>query len=222
VDTQTLKKLLRPAVAKTRRPAAQRRTRRLVAGESPAVPYRVEIGCGPTRRPGWVATDITWNAPYYLDGTKPWPFPAASVQYVYGDNVIEHLPLGPNRLLLRHAHEAMVPGGVIRLATPDVGRLVELYLACGPEAQALLAFHRQQGHVADHQVDVLRANFNEHGHHRGYLWDLESLSEELQAAGFKDPRRCQVGHSDDPVLRGLEDRIGTPEADVQLVVEARA
>jgi predicted SAM-dependent methyltransferase len=222
MDSGKLKDTIRPVVARTLRPSAKRRTRLLVEGGVPHEGFKVEIGCGPSRRPGWIATDVTWDAPYYLDGTKPWPFPAGSVQYVYGDNVIEHLPLQANRTLIRHAHVAMRSGGTIRLVTPDVGRLVEAYLSGGPVVDDLLAMYRGAGYTATHPVDVLRVTFTEFGHHAGYLWDWEAAAAELADAGFRNVRRCETGASSDPVLIALENRSNSAEASVQLVIEATA
>ncbi len=215
-----LKEALRPGLTRANKVRAQRRLAELLRVPAPSGGYRVEIGAGPHRIDGWVATDVTWNCPYWLDATSPWPFPRGSVRYVYGDNVIEHITLSQNRDLFREARAVMAPGATIRLCTPDIGRLVSLYNADDGETQEVLQFHRNEGHVAAHRVDLLRVAFTEHGHHVGYLWDFESLASELAAAGFANARRCDTGESGDPSLRGLEVRDSRVEAGIQLNVEA--
>jgi hypothetical protein len=65
-------------------------------------------------------------------------------------------------------------------------------------------------------------NFTEFGHHNGYLWDMETAATELADAGFQNIRRCETGVSGDPVLSALESRDNTPEAPLQLAIEATA
>jgi predicted SAM-dependent methyltransferase len=197
------------------RPVNAARFRRAVRASEGAL--RINLGAGDTRLPGWLNTDRNGTA-LHLDVTRPWGVRRGSVSHVYGDNVIEHFPLGVARRVLRHAHAALRPGGALRLATPDVEQTARLYLS---DPRALLERHRRHGYAIDHAVDVLRIVFTTAGHHRGYLWDFASLSYELAAAGFVDVARCAVGESTDPVLRGLEQRTEAAEAATTLVVEAR-
>ncbi len=194
------------------------RLRRLLAGSSP--PYRVELGAGPTEREGWIPTDVTATARYHLDATGPWPFAPGSVSHVYGDNMIEHVPLDGARALLRHAIEALQPGGRIRLVTPDVERCAEVYLERGDLARAQLDAHRGAGTRVEHLVDILRGVFIEYDHYRGYAWDFESLAAELDAAGFVSVERCELQRSADPVLSGLESRVLPVDRVTMLAIEA--
>jgi predicted SAM-dependent methyltransferase len=195
------------------------RLRRLVAGSSP--PYRLELGAGPVRRDGWIATDVGRRARYHLDATRPWPFAPGSVSHVYADNMIEHVPLDGARSLLRHASNALESGGRIRLVTPDVERCAEVYLGRGDRARAQLDAHRGAGTRVDHLVDILRGVFIEYEHWRGYAYDFQALSAELDAAGFSSIERCELQESADPVLRGLESRVLPVDRVTMLVVEAR-
>lgn len=194
------------------------RMRRLLASTSP--PYRVEIGAGPTEREGWISTDVAPPARYHLDATGPWPFPPESVSHVYGDNMIEHVPIDGARALFRHAIAAMQPGGRIRLVTPDVERCAEVYLEHGDLARAQLDAHRGAGTRVEHLVDVLRGVFIEYDHYRGYAWDFESLAAELDAAGFVSIERCELEDSVDPALRGLESRVLPVDRVTMLAIEA--
>jgi predicted SAM-dependent methyltransferase len=181
----------------------------------------VELGARTTRREGWIPTDVWWRARYHLDATRPWPFPPRSVSHVYADNMIEHVPIDGARALFRHAVGAMQPGGRIRLVTPDVERCAAVYLERGDLARAQLDAHRGAGTRVDHFVDVLRGVFVEYEHHRGYVWDFESLGAELEAAGFTSIERCELQDSADPVLRGLESRVLPVDRVTMLAVQAQ-
>lgn len=196
------KRVARPPLTRVNKLRAQRRLAEVLRQPRPPGGYKVEIGAGPHRATGWLATDVTWNCPYWLDATAPWPFPAGSVQYVYGDNVIEHISLRENRELFRQARAIMAPGGTIRFCTPDIGKLVGLYQSDDADTRETLIWQQSQGHAAEHPVDLLRIAFTEHGHHVGYLWDFDSLSTELVTAGFINPRRCGAGESSTRSCKG--------------------
>lgn len=200
------------------RPLAGVRLRRRLAGE--LAPYSIEIGSNRTTRPDWICTDIGWRARYWLDATERWPVPPRSVARVYGDNVIEHMHLDSAREAFRHAWEAMAPGARIRLVTPDAERFARMYLERGPLLDAHSERNRRHGYRVDHPVSVLRTVFAECGHHLGFIWDLDSLSTELAAAGFKDPARMPVNESSDDALCGLESRVEPADAELYLVLEA--
>ncbi|HEY1358856.1 MAG TPA: hypothetical protein VGF21_11175 [Thermoleophilaceae bacterium] len=209
----------RRALGTTRRAVASIRLRRFLASSAP--PYRVELGAGDTRRDGWLSTDVRRLAQHHLDATRPWPFAPGSVSHVYGDNMIEHVPIDGARALFSHAMTAMAPGGRIRLVTPDVEKCAEVYLERGDLARAQLDAHRGAGTRVEHFVDILRGVFVEYEHDRGYAWDFESLGEELKAAGFVSIERCELQESSDPVLRGLESRVLPIDRVTMLAVEAQ-
>lgn len=184
-------------------------------------PAKVHIGASVRTLAGWIDTDVH-GAAVRLDLLSPWPVPPNSIDYVYGDNVIEHFDLATARTVLGHIASAMRGGGTLRLSTPDAERAARQYLHGGPDLEAVLGRHRRAGYAVDHPVDVVRVLFAESGHHRGYIFDWQSLVHELGAAGFTGMRRCRVGQSSDPELRGLELR-DAPEDDLwSLVIEADA
>jgi len=69
---------------------------------------------------------ITW-----ADATKRIPIPDHSAEVVYASHMIEHLDRDEVLLFLKEAHRALAPSGVIRIAAPDLGKLVHQYLAEG-------------------------------------------------------------------------------------------
>ncbi len=191
------------------------------AAASFGFPLRIHIGAGTVILPSWLNTDVGWRSRLYLDITSPWPVPSHSTSHIYADNVIEHFPLEIARRILRHAFDALQPGGTIRLVTPGVDRIARIYLDDAATAERHLEFWRTTfGAQASHRVDLLRLTFNEFGHHRGYLYDWDALASELERAGYTQIRELKSGESDSPVLRGLESRTKEVEAATMLVVEA--
>ena len=183
-------------------------------------PVRVNIGCGNKPRDGWINTDVQWRADAYLDATKPWPVPAGSVDFVYADNVIEHVTLAQAREVFRHSFAALAPGGVFRLATPDVEAVARQYLENGELAQAGMARNRELGRDFVHPVQLIREVFVGAKHYLGFCYDLASISAEMAAAGFT-VERVPAGESRDPELAGLEVRMHPAEQATALIVEGR-
>jgi predicted SAM-dependent methyltransferase len=207
---------IRETVRNVNKPFAKARTRRALA-TSPR-PLKVEIG-GLTPREGWVVTNVNATTRNYLDCTAPWPIPDGSVQYVFSDNVIEHIPLAAGRAMLQQAYNSMVPGGVIRIVTPDIRKHVELYLAGSASVDGEVAKeYRDMGLVVEHSIDLIRIPIGSFGHHEGYVYDFEVLEAELKRAGFHSVVLCEMGESEHEELRGLDIRLAQEGA--QIVVEA--
>jgi predicted SAM-dependent methyltransferase len=207
---------IRETVRNVNKPFAKARTARALA-TSPR-PLKVEIG-GLAPRSGWVVTNVNATTRNYLDCTAPWPIPDGSVQYVYSDNVIEHIPLAAGRAMLEQAFRAMQPGGIIRVVTPDIRKHVELYLAGDASVQSEVAEeYRGLGMVVEHSIDLIRIPIGSFGHHEGYVYDFEVLEHELKRAGFHSVVLGEMGVSEHSELRGLDIRLAQEGA--QLVVEA--
>ena len=211
-----LRRIVRPPILALNRPLATIRCR--LAARRARRPVALEVG-GLTPRDGWFMVNVNAVTPHYMDGTKRWVFEDASLSHVYADNMIEHVPLEGGRRFLAEAHRCLRPGGTIRLVTPDVRHHVELYLqGIDVQQDELAEEYRKLGVVIEHPIDILRTPIGEFGHHSGYVYDFETLEDELLRAGFCDVRRMPLGQSEDPRLQGLEQR---PEhGPLQLVVEA--
>src|SRR5262249_18545105 len=132
------------------RPIARWRFRRTL--RNAPRPLLVSTGAGSRKLRGWLNTDISWRARLYLDLTKAWPTPRASISRIYADNVIEHFPLTVGRRVLGYAFEALEPGGRIRLATPDVERTAWAYLHDPDLTNRHLERHRRVGYDVHYPV----------------------------------------------------------------------
>jgi predicted SAM-dependent methyltransferase len=210
---------LRDCLSALNKPIGEWRFRK--AARSARTPLLVNIGASEIKLDGWLNTDVSWRSSLYLDLTKPWPVPEMSVARIYADNVIEHFPLLVGRRVLQYAFNALSPGGKIRLATPDVERTALAYLNDPDLTARHLDRHRRSGYAVHHPVDLLRVTFTESGHHAGFCYDWQALSDELQRAGFVEVERFAPGESDDPVLKNLESRTEPTEAATSLIAEGR-
>lgn len=207
-------------MTKVRRAAGERAFVEAVNEARSKGPVRVNIGSGGKPLDGWVNCDVVWRVPVYLDATQPWPVPDGSVDVVYADNVIEHITLDMGRDVFTHTFAALKPGGVFRLATPDVEAVARQYLENGELAELGMARHREKGRDFRYPVQLIQNVFVGAKHYLGFCYDYQSLSTEMQAAGFETSRQ-PAGRSDYPELEGLETRLHPAEEATSLIVEGR-
>src|SRR5262245_5010551 len=93
---------------------------------------KLQLGAGPTTLPGWLCTDLapTSVSMVHLDVTKPFPFENVVFDYIFSEHLIEHISWNDGAAMLRECHRVLKPGGIIRIATPDLAVLLDL---CAPD-----------------------------------------------------------------------------------------
>jgi predicted SAM-dependent methyltransferase len=174
---------------------------------------KVQIGAGGLDYPGWLNTDIEPTGDeVYLDATKPFPFPDGSIQYIFGEHVIEHVTYADGLRMLRECHRVLASGGKIRFATPNLLNYFKLFAEPKtPEIQryidAKLKFHGWP-RTARPESYILNLELRSFGHQ--FVYDPRSLSDSLAQAGFQSIVQFPPGESDDPELRGIEARHKNP------------
>jgi Methyltransferase domain len=88
------------------------------------VPILLHFGCGRNRLPGFLNIDKFLNFGEPTDyfrfdyAEKPWPLPDESVDYVYSEDFIEHIPQRNQVGFLAEAFRVLKPGAFNRVSTP--------------------------------------------------------------------------------------------------------
>lgn len=133
-----------------------------------------------------------------LDIARPLPFDDGSVDWVYAEHLIEHVPLPVATAWLAEVRRVLAPGGLLRLSTPDLRRYIDGYLdedRTGGKG-GFLAKHRRRLQVMkvgpampQRRAFMFNQLFYLYGHR--WIFDEQELAHTLTAAGF-DPAGIAV------------------------------
>jgi SAM-dependent methyltransferase len=122
----------------------------------------------------------------YLDVSRRFRFPDATFECAYASHMLEHLDRGVAERCLREVHRVLRPGGVLRLAVPDLDAVVGAYDPADPD-QFLLGIYEAHS-----------ARPNSASRHR-WMYNAGSLEALLRHVGFREvePRNYREGRCPD-------------------------
>jgi len=112
------------------------------------------------------------------------PCATGTARAVYSSHMIEHLDRGEARTFLAEVKRVLRPGGIVRLAAPDLSRLVAGYVATGDADGFVAGTHMGLDRPAGLRA---RARWALVGpRHHLWMYDGDSLLRLLAGAGFAD------------------------------------
>ncbi|MEW6303167.1 MAG: methyltransferase domain-containing protein [Verrucomicrobiota bacterium] len=169
---------------------------------------KLHIGAGPHHLAGWLNTDFypTSRGMAFLDATKPFPLPGNAFDCAFSEHMIEHITFDDGQHMLREIFRVLKPGGKVRIATPNLQSLVELFTPQKTEAQRRYVdytINQYFPHVKVHNECFVLNNFMRNWDHQ-FVYDPPTLQVALERVGFKDVQQHPIGESPDGRLRGLE------------------
>jgi len=179
---------------------------------------KLQIGAGSNNLAGWLNTDIEPRpGQAYLDAMRPFPIPDNTLQYVYAEQVIEHLPYEGGLVMLRESYRTLKPGGRLRIATPDLHQLLVLFDAESTPAEGRfmekqLGLEKISVAPVEQPLFALNLYFRAWGHQ--FLYDQRAMVAALGSVGFRDIRRYRRFEADVPDLRTVEQHVKIIGADV--------
>jgi predicted SAM-dependent methyltransferase len=149
---------------------------------------KIQFCCGGNKLPGWINHDVD------VDIRKPLPY-CSTVDFIFVEHGLEHITHQEAWNFLEECHRILKPGGVVRIAIPDVNRI---WLDCTPEYQQAVL---KSGYGDGSRKSAVKAAVFCHGHQAA--WTGEMLKAFMAAVGFV----CASwfpGYSPHPELRGIE------------------
>lgn len=179
---------------------------------------RLNVGCGTHVEPGWwnVDADPRAEVQHWVEVGVPLPFDTASVDVVFSEHFIEHIPIEAGVWFIKEAARVLRPGGVWRSSTPDFDWIVA---SAKGEWRALASVYEDIGDFKPGELtrpsETINWAFRGHGHQ--YLWSLADFERHLAGSGFTDVKRVAHGQSRMP---GAAIETREHEAFYSLIVEA--
>jgi predicted SAM-dependent methyltransferase len=157
---------------------------------------KLQLGAADKPLPGWLNTDLHDYGRrdlVYLDARTRFPLPDAAFDVVYSEHMLEHLSYADGQRCLRECFRVLGPGGTIRIATPSLERLAQLY--DGGELRE--RYVRWAGETLEPELHaplpgaVINNFFRSWGHE--FIYDPQTLRHALEQAGFVDIEEHTVG-----------------------------
>jgi predicted SAM-dependent methyltransferase len=171
-------------------------------------PRGLHLGAANFLIDGWFNTDLQPCVPgvYYVDATKPLPFPGRSFDLIFFEHMIEHIPFSAGRDLLRECRRVLAPAGIVRIASPNLRTILSLISNHDSETETYLnwavkTFNLEQPGFPKAPM-VVNNFFRSWGHQ--FLYDPETMRRAMEEAGFVEIAQQKVGVSAHIHLRGLE------------------
>jgi predicted SAM-dependent methyltransferase len=90
----------------------------------------INLGCGRRLHPAWVNVDIAPQNPAVIrcNLSRGIPFADNSFDVAYHSHLLEHIRRADALPFLRECLRVLRPGGILRVATPDLERICRIYL----------------------------------------------------------------------------------------------
>jgi len=133
------------------------------------------------------------NGIEYGDATKGLPIQNESVDVLYASHMLEHLDKNEVGAFLREAFRVLRPCAIIRIAVPDIKKLIAQYDKCGDADALIEATHlcMSRPRSLTQRLSLLLVGTR----HHQWMYDGKSLSALLQKHGFTKADVMPVGQT---------------------------
>jgi len=182
---------------------------------------KLHLGCGGNVLAGWLNTDlgpVRKANVMELDASATFPFADSSIHYIFSEHMIEHMSYAQGVQMLHECQRVLRPGGKIRVSTPDLRFVIELYNQERTKLQNDYLQWATDVFLPDapcvHPAFVINNFVRDWGHQ--FIYDEGLLKMTMASAGFRDIRAYLLNRSDDPHLANLESEKRQPAGFLQL------
>jgi SAM-dependent methyltransferase len=135
----------------------------------------------------------TFRSLRYLDVARRFRFEDDSFEAVYASHLLEHLDPGVAEACLKEVHRVLRPGGILRVAVPDLDAVVAQYDPTDPDGFLAGLYDAHSGRRSRTSL------------HR-WMYNARSLEELLRRVGFGEVERCEYRQGRCPDVEQIETR----------------
>lgn len=173
---------------------------------------KLQIGCGYNVHKGWLNTDYqpaNFNI-MFLDASKKFTFKDNTFDYIFSEHIFEHLKYSAAFNMLKESYRVLKKGGKIRIATPNLQFLIDLFNNNHSPIQKEYVNWSSSEWISyvksefkdDTTIFVINNFFRDWGHE--IIYDFRTLKSFLEIVGFSNVAQCKVGISKDPNFINVE------------------
>jgi predicted SAM-dependent methyltransferase len=181
---------------------------------------KLHIGCGENIVDGWLNSDYYVGSAriLHLDAAGCFPFDNHMFDYIFSEHMIEHISYSNGFAMLSECHRVLRKNGQIRVSTPDLRFLLDLYQDKKSELQyeyIKWATDNFIGGTPYYDDTFVINNFVRDWEHL-FIYDEKTLRLSMERAGFSNIVRCELNKSKDDALRSLENEKRMPRGFLDL------
>ena len=181
---------------------------------------KLHIGCGNHILDGWLNSDCYPRSAtiLHLDATKSFSLGDESFDYIFSEHMIEHISYVQGRTMLKECFRILRTNGTIRISTPDLSFLIDLYKEDKSYLQKEYIKWTTDKHIkyAPCYEDTFTINNFVRGFGHQFIYDEKTLRFLMEKAGFVNIVRCNFKESEDNLLCNLENEKRLPNEFLKL------
>lgn len=151
---------------------------------------RLNLGCGDMKLPGWHNVDLRHADECVNLAFFPWPWPDNSADEILASHILEHLERRIGLEFLRECHRLLKPGGVLRIAVPDMDLFIDCMVSGDWERVGDYHWTRLDTLLGGDETETVIQQ-----RHR-YMYCFASLSWSLTVSGLPNHRRRTFAYSE--------------------------
>lgn len=173
---------------------------------------KLHLGCGADLKENWINTDAfpeqiknkkIRDQILKLDVTEIFPFNNDEFIFVYSEHMIEHLTYKQGLFMLKECYRVLKPGGILRIATPDILKILSLYNE-SKDSERYIKFSIDNFiKTKEYNPNLVINNFVRDWGHK-FIYDQSTLIKSGLDSGFVCTNLCEYNESNYNGLEGLE------------------
>jgi predicted SAM-dependent methyltransferase len=167
---------------------------------------RLNLGCGPKIKNGWINIDLADQADITLDLREPLPFLSNTCSIIYSEHFLNCSIDYPEQtqLLLKECYRVLEPGGLFSIGVPDTEWPIEEYAGLSNKEYFQIAKDRFHPAWCETEMEHINYHFRQGEEHR-FAYDFKTLAKVLTSVGFQKVDRREF----DPELDSVDRKLGT-------------
>jgi predicted SAM-dependent methyltransferase len=181
---------------------------------------KLHIGCGENFLDGWLNSDYFpyLSNIFHLDATERFALADSTIDFIFSEHMIEHISYSHGSMMLVECYRVLRNNGKIRISTPDLPFLINLYQEQKTELQKEYIEWATAMFIptapCPNDTFVINNFVRDWGHL--FIYDEKTLRLSLEMAGFSDIQRCELNKSTSAAFQDLENEKRIPQGFVNL------